>query len=218
MHHEEIYHNTPETQTDEAYNHPEDVEHFAHHEAIEREEEQRERHAEGMPTIEEDARRAAEAKAKGEKYESPYDAQMAAGVEKAAEEALKQTPEQHVFKTPEGNHVVNEVGSDAAGNTPGSSARVGESEDARRERLTRAKFEASKRPAYGEGGSGFARPKDDADRMRKGAPYKVSSRDCLSPFPRFSPLSYNCAIDESGSGDLTQYPPIAPTKARLKKG
>jgi hypothetical protein len=25
LHHEEMYHNTPETQTDESYNHPEDM-------------------------------------------------------------------------------------------------------------------------------------------------------------------------------------------------
>lgn len=34
----EIYHNTPETQTDESYNHPEDIEHFSQHEAIEKQE------------------------------------------------------------------------------------------------------------------------------------------------------------------------------------
>lgn len=28
LHHEELYHSTPETQTDESYNHPEDLEHF----------------------------------------------------------------------------------------------------------------------------------------------------------------------------------------------
>nr|VWO94406.1 EF-hand domain-containing protein [Ganoderma boninense] len=36
LHHEEQFHSTPETQTDEAYTHPEDLEHFAHHEKIER--------------------------------------------------------------------------------------------------------------------------------------------------------------------------------------
>lgn len=34
----EQFHSTPETQTDEAYNHPEDLEHFAQHEVIERQE------------------------------------------------------------------------------------------------------------------------------------------------------------------------------------
>ena len=33
-----MFHSTPETQTDESYNHPEDIEHFAHHDKIEREE------------------------------------------------------------------------------------------------------------------------------------------------------------------------------------
>ncbi|KAF8602313.1 hypothetical protein BDV93DRAFT_538376 [Ceratobasidium sp. AG-I] len=48
LHHEEMYHNTPETQTDESYNHPEDLEHFAHHEEIEKLEDERERKYEGL--------------------------------------------------------------------------------------------------------------------------------------------------------------------------
>jgi len=48
LHHEEMYHSTPETQTDESYNHPEDIAHFAHHEHIEAEEEARERKFEGI--------------------------------------------------------------------------------------------------------------------------------------------------------------------------
>ncbi|KAF8273823.1 hypothetical protein EI94DRAFT_1769033 [Lactarius quietus] len=42
------FHNTPETQTDESYNHPEDIEHFAHHEAIERKEAEREAKFQGI--------------------------------------------------------------------------------------------------------------------------------------------------------------------------
>lgn len=38
----EEFHSTPETQTDEAYVHPEDLEHFAHHEKIERVEAEKE--------------------------------------------------------------------------------------------------------------------------------------------------------------------------------
>lgn len=49
LHHEELYHSTPETQTDEAYNHPEDIEHFKHHRHIEDEEDARERIFEGLP-------------------------------------------------------------------------------------------------------------------------------------------------------------------------
>ncbi|WVR03980.1 hypothetical protein IAU60_000979 [Kwoniella sp. DSM 27419] len=48
LHHEELYHSTPETQTDESYNHPEDIQHFKHHAAIEDEEDARERKFEGL--------------------------------------------------------------------------------------------------------------------------------------------------------------------------
>ncbi|KAF7302661.1 Precursor to secretory protein [Mycena chlorophos] len=52
LHHEEEFHSTPETQTDESYNHPEDIEHFAHHEAIERKEAEKEAEFQGI-TVEE---------------------------------------------------------------------------------------------------------------------------------------------------------------------
>ncbi|KAF7794332.1 hypothetical protein EIP86_005466 [Pleurotus ostreatoroseus] len=48
LHHEEEFHSTPETQTDESYNHPEDIEHFAHHEEIERQEAEREARFQGI--------------------------------------------------------------------------------------------------------------------------------------------------------------------------
>jgi len=48
LHHEEEFHSTPETQTDESYNHPEDLEHFAHHEAIERKEAEKEAAYQGI--------------------------------------------------------------------------------------------------------------------------------------------------------------------------
>jgi hypothetical protein len=48
----EEFHSTPETQTDESYNHPEDFEHFAQHESIERKEAEREAKFQGI-TVEE---------------------------------------------------------------------------------------------------------------------------------------------------------------------
>nr|ODN87347.1 hypothetical protein L203_03620 [Cryptococcus depauperatus CBS 7841] len=48
LHHEELYHSTPDTQTDESYTHPEDIEHFKHHVKIEEEEDARERKFEGL--------------------------------------------------------------------------------------------------------------------------------------------------------------------------
>jgi len=49
LHHEEQFHSTPETQTDESYTHPEDLEHFAQHQAIERKEAEREAKYQGVP-------------------------------------------------------------------------------------------------------------------------------------------------------------------------
>jgi len=51
LHHEEVYHSTPETQTDEAYNHAEDIEHFEHHDRIELVEENKERKFQGLPPL-----------------------------------------------------------------------------------------------------------------------------------------------------------------------
>lgn len=119
VHHEEKYHNTPETQSDEAYTHPEDVEHFQAHQRIEDEEENRERKAEGMPSLEEEAKLAAEAQAKGENYVSEFEQSLQQKrpedkefhqVEQDgyfggyAQEEAEST--QHVFRTPDGPHVV----------------------------------------------------------------------------------------------------------------
>ncbi|KAG8799663.1 hypothetical protein FRC17_007071 [Serendipita sp. 399] len=49
LHHEEEFHSTPETQTDESYVHKEDIEHFAQHEQIELEEINKERAYQGLP-------------------------------------------------------------------------------------------------------------------------------------------------------------------------
>ncbi|CEH17991.1 precursor to secretory protein ssp120 [Ceraceosorus bombacis] len=119
VHHEEIYHNTPETQDDSAYTHKEDLEHFAHHQRIEDEEERRERKAEGLPTKEEDERRRKEAEAKGQKYVSPYEAQMPSDHSPAAPQRAyeshdgwngaafeAQVATEHTFHTPDGVHVV----------------------------------------------------------------------------------------------------------------
>jgi len=48
----EQFHSTPETQTEESYTHPEDLEHFAQHESIERKEAEREAVFQGV-TVEE---------------------------------------------------------------------------------------------------------------------------------------------------------------------
>lgn len=47
--HEELYHNTEDTQTDESYTHPEDIKHFQNHAKIEAEEEALALKAQGLP-------------------------------------------------------------------------------------------------------------------------------------------------------------------------
>ena len=224
VHHEELYHNTPETQTDESYNHKEDIEHFAHHDKIEQEEEQRERKAEGLPSIEEDARLKEEAAARGEKYVSPYDRQLTPEEQKKAQQehdaaqlgnAVREAEaSQHIFRTPTGRHVVKEdqmvfqdievdnqgrpahpptdANAASSGNKASASDQSterlphgvadrvpGETDEGRKQRLAAAKLEAARRPSYGQGEKGFAYPKDDSDRMRKGAPYKVSTSNSI---------------------------------------
>lgn len=112
VHHESLYHNRPEDQTDAAYSHPEDDAHFRDHARIEREEEQRERKAEGLPTVEEEARLKAEAARDGRKYVSQYEKEFSPEeVAKAKEYAAMSElgaagrellSSQHVFRTPNG--------------------------------------------------------------------------------------------------------------------
>lgn len=66
----EQFHSTPETQTDESYNHPEDIEHFSHHENIEQLEAEREAKFQGI-TVEEALRSHDEPAAKPESASRP---------------------------------------------------------------------------------------------------------------------------------------------------
>ncbi|KAF5383366.1 hypothetical protein D9757_008408 [Collybiopsis confluens] len=69
LHHEEEFHSTPETQTDESYNHPEDIEHFAMHEQIERKEAEKEAKYQGISVD--------EALAQHEQAEKAYEERLA---------------------------------------------------------------------------------------------------------------------------------------------
>lgn len=118
VHHEQEHHNSPDTQTDKAYTHPEDEEHFRNHQKIEQEEEDRDRKAQGMPSRHEESRLRAESKAKGQKFVSPYEKSRESRPEDkvfhevdhdayyegyAQEQAASQ---QHIFRGPGGQHIV----------------------------------------------------------------------------------------------------------------
>ena len=64
----EQYHSTPETQDASAYTHPEDIEHFSHHEFIEREEAEREAVFQGISVEEAIAQHAESAPASDDQH------------------------------------------------------------------------------------------------------------------------------------------------------
>lgn len=171
QHHEEMYHNTPDTQTEDSYVHPEDIAHFAHHEDIEREEEDRIRKAQGLPPTDPN-------KPLDEQTEQPdHDEKEAAMFERQraqflSEQGMQQPEQQQVFAPASDD--------DAADNN------ISQEEKARMERSRSAQEQARKlkdqsrqaaeRGAWGEGGEGFKKPKDKVDRLRDRIPYKYRVR------------------------------------------
>ncbi|KAJ9121119.1 hypothetical protein QFC24_004792 [Naganishia onofrii] len=157
LHHEELYHSTPETQTDESYNHPEG------HAHIEAEEDDRERKFKGLQEGEElDTDRA---------IEDPLD-EHAHGSQDPVVANDSENGDQQVFMPT------------AAGILP---RRPDGSSQSRPARIDRSKpdlsgkadlnnwaKEAKGRPGYGE--NDFHRPRNAEDRLRKGVPYKYKFR------------------------------------------
>lgn len=156
QHHEELYHNTPETQTEESYIHPEDIAHFEAHEDIERKEEDLARKAQGLPPT---------------NPNQPLDDQTAQPHHDELEAARAAGQQQRVF---------------VAGGAGSGSNNVDAEEQARRaraqaakdqsKRLQDAKREAQSRGAWGDNGEGFKKPKDKVDRLRDRIPYKYRVR------------------------------------------
>ncbi|CAD6564054.1 MAG: hypothetical protein CYPHOPRED_001928 [Cyphobasidiales sp. Tagirdzhanova-0007] len=166
LHHEELYHNTPETQTEESYSHPEDIAHFEHHEDIEREEEDKARKAQGLPATDPNL---------------PLDDQTAQPDHDEVEARLKakddaaaaaadqgQEPDQKVFASPP----------KLDDPSPEEEARRARAQSARDQakRLKDQSKEAQARGAWGDNGEGFKKPKDKVDRLRDRIPYKYRVR------------------------------------------
>ncbi|KAF7337579.1 Precursor to secretory protein Ssp120 [Mycena sanguinolenta] len=164
LHHEEEFHSTPETQTDESYNHPEDLEHFAHHEEIERKEAIKEAAYAGI-TVEEAlaAHEHAEAAAQGETpVEPPVDAaQHPAAVPHPHDEQIVVEP---LVEPPA--HVVPGSGKPKVTRVPPP-----EKQDPS-VKFNHAKSEAEKKGEWGSGSDGYKPPTRPGDKMRKNLPYK----------------------------------------------
>ncbi|KAF8588313.1 hypothetical protein K439DRAFT_1406361 [Ramaria rubella] len=156
LHHEEQFHSTPDTQTDEAYNHPEDLEHFAMHEAIEAEEKARERLFQGIS-------------------EDPHGSQSAddqpapASHESVPEAGHVDHPhdDQNVFGIPE--RPVSEPHTIPSRETPPE-------KQPPEIRYGKAATEGRNKDEWGQGSDGYKSPRTPADKMRKNLPYKYKFR------------------------------------------
>ncbi|KAG5643543.1 hypothetical protein DXG03_000684 [Asterophora parasitica] len=154
LHHEEQYHSTPETQTDEAYNHPEDLEHFAQHEAIEHQEAEKEAKFQGI-TVE-------EVLASQEHHDTPP---AADGTAPEATLTVPETPHPHDGQ-PEAILPLREA-------PPPKVTRVTPPEKQDPSiRFKDAPKKAAEKGEWGTGEAGYKRPSEPAERLRKNMPYK----------------------------------------------
>ncbi|KAI0756511.1 precursor to secretory protein Ssp120 [Daedaleopsis nitida] len=158
LHHEEQFHSTPDTQTDESYNHPEDLEHFAHHEQIERIEAEREAKYQGI-SVE-------EVLAQHEPHDHPEPPQQAEG--SPDPQLIAQNPHDDQLQTPP--EVLEEP---PAGGAPKKINRVTppEKQDPTM-KYASAKAGAEEHGEWGAGEAGYKPPKTPSEKMRKNLPYK----------------------------------------------
>ncbi|KAI0375500.1 hypothetical protein BV20DRAFT_986249 [Pilatotrama ljubarskyi] len=145
LHHEEQFHSTPETQTDESYTHPEDLEHFAHHEQIEQEEAEREAKFQGV-SVE-------EVIAQHEPHEEQHTPEGGA----ADPQLVVQNPH---------DDQVNEV--PVAGGPPKINRVTPPEKQDPAVRFANAKADGE----WGAGSAGYKPPKSPSEKMRKNLPYK----------------------------------------------
>lgn len=170
LHHEEQYHNTPETQTDEAYVHPEDFEHFEHHERIELEEENKERVYQGLDPLDKLADDHDQQPAAGEEEKTPLE-------QAAEEEAIKKADPNHITPMDGQGHVVPD---DDIPRNPKFVRQPKPNPDTLD--IIKAARDAGSKPAYGEGPEGYQRPKNKGDKMRRNLPYKYKFRRSWGDF------------------------------------
>lgn len=154
-----MYHSTPETQTDESYNHPEDIEHFAQHEQIEREEAEREAKFQGISVeealaqhehVEADPSEENAPPANAEGAENPNFQDEAGNVHPHDDQAQAQVPIQEPPSpsNPKINRVVPPEQRDPS------------------ERYRNAKKDSENHDAWGSGEGGFKVPSSPSERMR----------------------------------------------------
>ncbi|RDB28680.1 hypothetical protein Hypma_016054 [Hypsizygus marmoreus] len=168
LHHEEEFHSTPETQTDESYNHPEDLEHFAAHDAIEHQEAEKEAKFQGI-TVEEVL------KAQEHFDPLPPTKEPAAEASNDTHDATNSTPEKvppiPVAAHPHGEQIVPIPPVQEAPVPKVTRIPPPEKQDPS-VRFKDASQEGERKGEWGTGEAGYKPPTDPSDRMRKNLPYK----------------------------------------------
>lgn len=155
----EEFHSTPETQTDESYNHPEDLEHFAQHEAIELKEAEKEAKFQGI-TVEE-ALKQHEPPEEGEATPPPPETDPQFVAQPGGAEAPKVDDPSEPKMPP--NPKVTRV------TPPEKQEPKLKFKDATKQRGSQEE--------WGAGSEGYKSPTTPSEKMRKNLPYKVN------PFP-----------------------------------
>ncbi|EKM61432.1 uncharacterized protein PHACADRAFT_248036 [Phanerochaete carnosa HHB-10118-sp] len=159
LHHEEQYHSTPETQTDESYVHPEDLEHFAHHEQIEREEAAREAKYQGISV--EEALQQHEPAPEGDGAVTPPPAD---GAQQQQQQPLDDGEPPHAADAPRFTRLPDLDKEDPI------------------ERIKKAKAAGAGADEWGQGEDGYKSPRLPADRLKKNLPYKYKFRRAWADF------------------------------------
>ncbi|KIR58111.1 hypothetical protein I314_06076 [Cryptococcus bacillisporus CA1873] len=177
LHHEELYHSTPETQTDESYTHPEDILHFQHHAEIEDEEDARERRFEGLPPTADLTKDHTAVDPLDHHEHAPgegplEDASSSSSSSSPSSGDLQNADEDGTGDLKPGDEVVD----------PLLSARVPKRVDpgAAPQRITKSghleELGGLKEAALEEPGYGGGRPRTAGERLRAGVPYKYKMR------------------------------------------
>ncbi|EPT03458.1 hypothetical protein FOMPIDRAFT_1022421 [Fomitopsis schrenkii] len=161
LHHEEEFHSTPETQTDDSYTHPEDLEHFAQHEKIEHEEAEREARFQGISV--EDALKQHEPHPEENKAQQPVQVPSGTDGETAAQDPALDDPALQPAKP---------------GPVVPKFTRSKQEDDDPAVRYQNAKANGQ----WGEGDHGYAAPKLPSDRLKKNVPYKYKFRRTWGDF------------------------------------
>jgi hypothetical protein len=152
-----MYHNTPETQTDESYTHPEDLEHFAHHEEIERKEAEKEAAFEGITVEEALAQHEHDGEPRSQQTQASQDGEQTSLPLEGADSSTPEHPhdDQKASQKPSIPQYTRAEKGDPV------------------QKFLNAKQGSDAQNDWGQGDSGYKSPRSPSEKMRKNVPYKA---------------------------------------------